>query len=222
MEHPGEVSAENDDQSTVRARWLTLALWLLMGTLVYNVVEAVLALWAGYRAGSIALVGFGLDSGIEILAAAVVLWRMRVEASGASSEVVETAEERVHRIVGLSFILLAGYVILQSLWTLHAGSTVEESRLGLALAVASLIVMPLIAWGKFHAAARIESPALLAEAKETLACSYLSFCLFVGLAANSLWGWWWADPAAALLMAPWLVHEGMEALEDEEAGTNDH
>jgi len=199
-----------------KTRWLTYALWLLVGTLVYNLVEAFLALWAGYQAGSIALVGFGLDSGIEILAAGVVLWRMRVEARGGSIEAVEAAEERVLKIVGYSFFILAGYVVLQSLWVLSQESGAKESTLGLALAIASLIIMPVIAWGKFKVAGQIDSPALIAEAKETLACSYLSFCLFLGLAANAFWGWWWADPAAALLMVPWLVHEGLEALEDED------
>lgn len=200
-----------------RTRWLAHARWLLMGTLVYNMVEAGLALWAGYQAGSIALVSFGLDSGIEIVAASVILWRMRVEARGASTAVVEAAEERVHRIVGLSFILLAAFVVLQSLWTLITERIPEESRLGLALAIASLIVMPIVALGKLRVATRIGSPALMAEAKETLACSYLSFCLLLGLGANELLGWWWADPGAALLMVPWLVHEGLESLEESEA-----
>lgn len=209
-------SKDPDLYPNPKSRLLTYALWLLMGTLVYNVVEAGLALWAGYQAGSIALVSFGFDSGIEIVAASVILWRMRVEARGAPPEVIEAAENRVYRIVGISFFLLATFVIIQSVWTLVSSSMPEESRLGLALAVASLIVMPLIAFGKHRLATKLGSPALLAEAKETLACSYLSFCLLLGLAANELWGWWWADPGAALLMVPWLVHEGLETLDEDE------
>jgi divalent metal cation (Fe/Co/Zn/Cd) transporter len=109
--------------------------------------------------------------------------------------------------------LWAGF---QAGWTLLMQKRAEESRLGIALAGASLVVMPLMAWGKLHAATAIDSAALRSEAKETLACSYLSLTLFVGLVANALAGWWWADPTAALLMIPWLVKEGLEGLRGED------
>jgi divalent metal cation (Fe/Co/Zn/Cd) transporter len=110
------------------------------------------------------------------------------------------------------------YVLLQAGWTLWQQKTVEESFLGIFLAGLSLVVMPLVSWGKLRAASIINSPALRSEAKETLACSYLSFTLLLGLVANAMAGWWWADPIAALLMVPWLVKEGIEGLrgEDEE------
>jgi divalent metal cation (Fe/Co/Zn/Cd) transporter len=184
--------------------------------MVYNSLEAMVALWAGIGAGSVALVGFGLDSVIELIAATVVLWRMTVEARGASPDRVLGAERRVRRVVGATFFVLAIYVTLQAGWTLVSGREPSESTLGLVLAVASLVVMPMIAWGKLRAADALESRALRAEAKETLACSYLSFCLLLGLGLNALAGWWWADPAAALLMVPWLIHEGREAFEEEE------
>ena len=118
----------------------------------------------------------------------------------------------MHRFVGASFLALALYVVVQSLETLWRQSAPSESWIGIALAAASLVIMPILAWGKLHAAREIRSAALRAEAKETLACSFLSFALLLGLVANALVGWWWADPLAALAMVPWLVKEGNEGL----------
>ncbi|MBN1461556.1 MAG: cation transporter [Armatimonadetes bacterium] len=182
----------------------------------YNTIEAGLAIWAGTAADSVALIGFGLDSIIELAAASVLFWRLGVEARGAGEETVAAAERRVHRFVGATFFALAAYVIALAAWTLTGHGQPEESLVGIALAIASLIIMPLVAWGKLRAARAIPSAALAAEAKETLACSYLSFALLLGLAANALAGWWWADPVAALLMVPWLLHEGREAFEEED------
>jgi divalent metal cation (Fe/Co/Zn/Cd) transporter len=173
----------------------------------------VIALYSGAVAGSVALVGFGLDSVIECAAAGVLLWRLRLEIRGADRERLADAEHRVHRFVGMTNNAKAPNNVGQAAWTLLVGDAPQESRLGMALAVASLTLMPLVAWGKLRAAREIGSPALRAEAKETLACSYLSLALLVGLAANALWGWWWADPVAALAMVPWLVKEGREGLE---------
>jgi divalent metal cation (Fe/Co/Zn/Cd) transporter len=197
-------------------RWMRRSLWLVAGTMVYNALEALVALWAGVSAGSIALVGFGLDSVIELAAASVVSWRILIEMRGEDSQRVTRAESRVRRFVGATFLVLAAYVLIQSAWGLWAGDAPEESIVGLVLAVVSLVVMPLIAWGKLRAADAIGSGALRAEAKETLACSYLSFCLLFGLAANAAFGWWWADPLAALLMVPWLVREGLEGFEQDD------
>lgn len=210
-------SAHNANVSpAIVARWRRIGLWLVGATLAYNVVEGILALWAGVQAGSIALVGFGLDSFIECAAAGVLLWRLAIEARGASAERIERSERRVHRFVGGTFFALALYVLLQAGWTLWQQKTVEESVLGIVLAVVSLVVMPLVSWGKLRAASIIASPALRSEAKETLACSYLSLTLLFGLVANAVVGWWWADPVAALLMVPWLVKEGLEGLRGED------
>ena len=198
-----------------RSVWVRRAERLVLGTIFYNAVEAGVALWAGVRANSIALVGFGLDSIIELAAAAVVLWRLRLESTGAVSERVEHAENRVRRFVGATFLLLALYVAVESVWRLVADRIAGESAVGLALALASLVVMPLLAAGKFRAARHIESRALYAEAQETLACAYLSLVLFFGLAANAWLGWWWADAVGALLMVPWLVREGRENLSED-------
>jgi divalent metal cation (Fe/Co/Zn/Cd) transporter len=192
--------------------WMRIALWLVVATLAYNVIEAGIALASGVAAGSIALVGFGLDSIIEFAAASFLLWRLRVEARGADRETVERTERRVHAFVGFTFLLLAAYVCVQAVVTLWKQDPPGESFVGIVLAVVSLIVMPLVSIGKLRAAREIGSAALRAEAKETLACSYLSFALLLGLGANAVAGWWWADPIAAVLMVPWLVKEGIEGL----------
>jgi divalent metal cation (Fe/Co/Zn/Cd) transporter len=198
-----------------RRDWARIGLWLVGATLAYNVIEAVIALWFGAEAGSIALVGFGLDSGIEVAAAAVMLWRLWLETRGADPHTLERAERRVHRFVGFTFLALAGYVIVQAIATLWQQEAPQESWVGIALAGASLVIMPLVSLGKLRAAREIGSAALRAEAKETLACSYLSFALLLGLVANAVAGWWWADPVAALAMVPWLVREGLEGIRGE-------
>ena len=199
--------------------WMRIGRWLVAATMAYNVAEGAVALWAGARAESIALLGFGLDSFIECAAAAVLLWRLAVEARGADPEAVQRSETRVHRFVGGTFLALALYVLVQASWTLWHRDTPAESIVGIVLAAASLMVMPLVSWGKLRAAKAISSAALRSEAKETLACSYLSFTLLLGLGANALAGWWWADPIAALLMVPWLVKEGIEGVGGEHCDT---
>ena len=202
--------------SGVRVRdWPRIGIWLVGATLGYNVIEAVIALWSGAEASSIALLGFGLDSVIECAAAGVLLWRLGLEQRGVDPCSLEAAERRVRRFVGASFAALALYVSAESVATFLGHGAPRESGIGIALAAASLIVMPLVSWGKLRAAREMGSAALRAEAKETLACSYLSFALLLGLVANALAGWWWADPLAALAMVPWLVKEGNEGLRGE-------
>ena len=208
-------SSETPTATPERARWLRIALWLVGGTLAYNVVEAVIALWSGAVADSVALIGFGLDSGIETAAGAVLLWRLAVEAGGAGQEEVERRELAVHRFVGATLLALALYVVGEAAWTLWHRDAPAESLVGIFLAAASLLIMPVMAVAKLRAAREIRSGALRAEAKETIACSYLSGALLVGLGANALWGWWWADPIAALLMVPWHVKEGLEGVRGE-------
>ncbi len=190
------------------SRWARIATWLVAGTMAYNLAEAVIAVWSGVVARSIALVGFGLDSVIELAAGAVVLWRL----VAGGREAAEKREGVVLRFVGGTFLLLAIYVTVQAVWVIYRREAPEESVVGIALAIASLVVMPLVAWGKLTAARKLGSRALAAEARETLACSYLSLALLVGLVLNAAAGWWWADPAAALLMVPWLVKEGIEGV----------
>ncbi len=207
-----EAASDSSAETAPARDWSRIALALVLATVAYNVLEAGIALWSGAAAGSVALVGFGLDSLIECAAAGVLLWRLRLERRGADPVTLEEAEHRVHRFVGFTFFALAAYVVVQSAWILLGADAPAESWLGIALAAASLVVMPLVAWGKLRAAREIGSGALRAEAKETLACSYLSFTLLLGLAANALAGLWWADPVAALAMVPWLVKEGREGV----------
>jgi divalent metal cation (Fe/Co/Zn/Cd) transporter len=193
-----------------------VALWLIAGTLAYNVLEAGVALDSGARARSIALLGFGLDSLIECAAAAVLLWRLRLEARGRDRAAIEAAERRVGRFVGVTFLLLATYVLAEAGLTLWRREPPSASVVGIVLAAASLVIMPVVSVAKLRVARRLGSAALAAEAKETLACSYLSFTLLLGLVANAAAGLWWADPVAALLMVPWLVKEGVEGVRGEE------
>lgn len=204
--------------SGAQRRWTHIGLTLVVATLLYNVVEAFIAIWFGAEADSVALVGFGLDSIIECAAAAMLLWRLAVEARGASAEAIEEAEARVHRFIGFTFLALALYVVAHAAVSLYKSEAPQESVVGIVLAAASLVIMPLVSFGKLRAAREIGSPALRAEAMETLACSYLSFTLLLGLGANAWAGLWWADPVAAMLMVPWLVKEGREGLAGDDCG----
>lgn len=201
--------------SSHRERWLRHAHALVLATLTYNIIEAGIAVWFGLEAESIALFGFGLDSVIETAAGLAMLRVLRLRSRALDEAAADRAEHRVHRFIGATFIALAGYVALQAGVDLWESSAPETSTVGIFLAVLSLVVMPLVSLAKLRAARELESKALRAEAKETLACSYLSLTLLLGLLANALANWWWADPAAALLMVPWLIREGLEGLRGE-------
>ncbi len=201
--------------------WRRIAIRLVAATQLYNIVEAGVALWAAAAASSIALLGFGLDSLIETAAAGAMLYHLWWEGRGRDPGAIEGRERAVHRFVGATLLLLACYVVGQSAWTLWRREAAAESVVGICLAAASLVIMPVVSLYKLRAARAVGSRALAAEAKETLACAYLSLCLLAGLAANAALGWWWADPVAALLMVPWLVHEGVEGFEEEEEEEDD-
>lgn len=188
------------------------ALWLVGATAAWDIVEAAAALILGIQASSVALTAFGLDSVIEIVAACTLLWRLRLEFRGETEATVERAERKALRLVGWTFLLLATYVTVRGGLMLLGGHASETSALGIALAVAALAVMGTLAWAKLRAATLIGSRALRAEARESIACMYLSAALLVGLSVHSLFGWWWGDPVAALAMVPWLVREGRESL----------
>ena len=190
----------------VRLEWFTIG---------WNSVEAVVAIGAGLLAGSIALVGFGLDSVIETGAGVMVLWRLRREVAGAHDDQVERAERSALRFVGITFLALGGYVLYESARKLWSQEAPAESWVGIGLAICSLIVMPLLAFRKRAVARALGSRALAADAVETLVCSYLSLTLLLGLGLNALAGWWWADPIAALAMLPLIFKEGFEALRGE-------
>ncbi len=182
-------------------------------TVGWNIIEGVIAIAAGILAGSIALIGFGLDSYIEVASGLVLIWRLRKHGFSDEEE-EEAAEKKAVFFVGATFFLLALYVIYESGKKLLFQERPAESLIGIILAVVSLIVMPLLALYKKKIASEINSRALRADALETLACSYLSLTLVVGLGANALFGWWWADPVAALAMVYFLVKEGAEAIKE--------
>lgn len=168
-----------------------------------------MAIASGLLAGSIALVGFGVDSIIELSASALALWRLHADADPIRREAVE---HRSHQLVGISFLLLAVYVAYDAGTALLNREIPDASRIGMVVAVASLIVMPLLARAKRRVANALQSAALRSESRQTLLCTYLSVILLAGLALNAWLGWWWADPVAALAMVPIIVREGLEGL----------
>ena len=196
-----------------RVAVLRHALRLEALTIAWNVIEAAIAITAGILAGSVALVGFGLDSMIETVAAAALYWRLRAELTGSDGPDLERMERRALQVVGFTFLVLAAYILYEAASTLWLREAPEPSRVGIALATLSLIIMPILALAKLRAGRKLESRALIADSKETFVCSYLSFALLLGLGANAIFGVWWADPIAALLMLPWVVKEGLESLE---------
>lgn len=187
---------------------MRLARVLLLATILYNVVEGVLAAVSGVAAGSIALLAFGADSYLEVAAASAVLWRLSIS----DPERGERAERRAMGFIGWTFLALTAAIVFQAVSAFAGRDGAEESSLGIGLAIASLTIMPLLALWKLRIAAQGNIPALAAEAKETLACSYLSLTLLAGLVANAIVGWWWLDPLTALLLVPWLAREGIEGV----------
>lgn len=194
----------------VRLEWFTV---------IYNVAEAAVAIAAGIIAGSVALVGFGLDSFIEIAAGMTILWRLREEL-GLGHNVTRAhhslLEQRASRIIAVTFFALAAYILVQALYDLAAGEAAAESPVGIGLAAASLAVMPVLATMKIRLARRLGSRSMESEAMETWICVYLSLILLAGLGLNAAFGWSWADPIAALAMLPFVLKEGLEAWEGEE------
>lgn len=204
-----EVITNNPSE---RTRLVKRGRYLEYFTIGYNSLEGLIAVGAGVIAGSIALVGFGFDSLIEVTSGAVLLWRLYADVNEARRERVEAISLR---LVGVCFIVLALYVAQESIWSLIKRDAPDESVIGIILAGVSLIVMPLLVRAKRKVARGINSSALMADSKQTELCTYLSAILLGGLLLNALLGWWWADPVAALIMVPIIVKEGIEALRGE-------
>lgn len=199
----------NPSATLGRAWYVRRGVRLEWFTIVYNSLEGLIALAAGFLSGSIALVGFGFDSAIEVTSGAALLWRLR----GDESERTRERHEAVAlRIVGVCFLLLALYVSYDALQSLVSHAAPRRSLPGIVLAVASLIVMPMLALAKRRVAGQIASAALTADARQTQLCTYLSGILLLGLVLNASLGWWWADPVAALAMVPIIAKEGSDAL----------
>jgi divalent metal cation (Fe/Co/Zn/Cd) transporter len=178
-------------------------------TIGYNSVEGLVSIVAGLIAGSVSLVGFGLDSAVEVASGAALLWRLHHDPNPSRREQVERV---TLRIVGWCFIALALYIAYQSLATLVRHEAPERSIPGIVLAATSVVVMPLLARAKRRVATGIGSGAMRADSKQADFCGYLSAILLGGLLLNALFGWWWADPVAALLMVPIIGKEGVDGL----------
>lgn len=197
----------NDASRDSQRRW---AWWLTGLTIAWNTLEAAVAIAGGVAAGSIALVGFGLDSVVEVASAVVIAWRLTQNGPEHASN--ERAERRAVRLIAISFFAIAVYVAVDALGTLLGfREEPRHSPIGLAITALSLMVMPTLAWAKRRVAARMGSVALRADAAETQLCTYLSAVVLLGLAANAVFGWWWMDPVAGLVVAALAIREGREA-----------
>lgn len=200
-----------------RAALLQRGVLLEGATVGWNVIEGVIAISAGAIASSVALIGFGVDSFVETASGAVVGWRLWAEFTGrADPERIEQMEHRAGRIAGALLLGLAAYLVVDAgRRLLGFGAEAQESRIGIVLTAVSLIVMPFLGWVKLRTARALQSGALRADAYETIACSWLSLATLSGLLLNALFGWWWADPLAALAIVPLVVREGLEGLRGE-------
>jgi divalent metal cation (Fe/Co/Zn/Cd) transporter len=178
-------------------------------TIAWNSLEGLVALIAGALAGSISLIGFGIDSIIEVTSGATLLWRMTVDAEERTRE---QNERRSLRIVGTCFVALSAYIGYESLADLISTKAPEHSIPGIILAYVSLVVMPILSRAKKRVGRELSSAAMTADAKQTDFCVYLSAILLAGLLLNATLGWWWADPAAALIMVPLIAKEGVDAV----------
>jgi cation diffusion facilitator family transporter len=200
-----------------RSDLLRKGLRLEIFTVAWNILEGVVAVTAGGLAGSVALIGFGIDSFIETSSAIVVGWRLRREHRGASPEDTERIERRASRIAGALLLALALYILLDAARRLLGyGGQAEESFVGIGLTAVSLVVMPLLGRMKLRTAKELSSRALRADAFETITCAWLSLTTLTGLTLNAAFGLWWADPAAALVLVPLIVREGIEGIRGDE------
>jgi len=203
------TSLDGSANAMNRRDWVARGQRLEYFTLAWNGFEAAVALIAGMLAGSVALVGFGLDSVIETASAGILLWRFRADFD---AERREHAERTARRLVGVCFLLLAAYVAVESVRALWMKALPGRSLPGILIAVAAVIVMPLLARAKRRVAAQLGSRALRADSRQADLCAYLSAILLAGLLLHALMGWWWADPVAALVMTPIIAREGVQGL----------
>jgi len=203
---------------TGRGEQVRLGIWIEVVTIAWMTTEASVAISVGFATASVSLQGFGIESIIELIAGTILLWRLLVEQRGGAVEAVERAERRAAWITAVSLFALAVYIVGDSALALLTGSRPQASWWGIGLAVAAAIVMPLLWQGKLHVAKRIGSAALKADAACSVTCAYMSFTLLAGLLLNRLFGWWWADPLAALALVYFIVREGREAWQEARTG----
>jgi len=190
-------------------------------TVAWNVVEAVVAVGVGIVVGSVALVGFGVDSGIEVVSAVALLWRLLKAGPHASVPEESAAERKALYLVAATFFLLALYILYEAVGALISGEGPESSIVALVLSAVSLVIMPVLAYLKGRTGREMGSRALVADSKETWVCSYLSLALLLGVGLNVLFGWWWADSLGALAMLPVIIWQGWETLQEAREGDDD-
>jgi divalent metal cation (Fe/Co/Zn/Cd) transporter len=187
--------------------------WIVAGTIVYNLIEAVIAISAGTVASSAALIGFGLDSTIEVLSAAAVAWQF-------TRRDPERWEKGTLRVIAVAFFALAAYVTVSSVLALVGQVGVEHSTIGIVITSLSVVIMPFLSFAERRAGRELGSASAIADSKQTLICTYLSAAVLVGLVANSLFGWWWADAIAGLVIAVFAIREGIEAWRGDACATS--
>lgn len=206
-----------DASATQRADDIQLALLLTYITLGWMTIEGAAALFLGWASNSLLLEAFGIDSVIELFSAGVLLWRLRIEASGRADEArVDAVEHRASRLVGYTLYFLVAYVVFNSAYGIfiaHRVTDTHGSVWGILIGLVAKIGMPILAGYKLKVAARLNSRALRADAIEAITCGYLSIVLMVGLAATRVLGWWWLDSVAALVLIPFLIREARSATE---------
>lgn len=205
MEAAALSTGERLHRRALRLEWFTIT---------WNVVEAAVAITAGLIAGSVALVGFGVDSGVEVLSAVFLVWRLRAARPADDEAAHHHAERRALYGVAATFFLLAAYIGYEAVTGLIEADRPEASTVGLVLSILSLLIMPTLAYWKQRTGREMGSRALRADAIETWVCSYLSLALLAGVGLNAAFGWWWADAAGALAMLPVIVWQGVETLEE--------
>ena len=196
-----------------RAALVRRSQWYSRITLLYNSVEGIVSIGAGLMAGSVALVGFGMDSAIEVVSSFAALWRLKGDADVASRE---RSERIALRVIGSSFLALACYVLVDAAHALYSREVPQKSIPGLVITTLSVVIMPLLSRAKRRIAIALGSRALTADATQTNLCAYLSGIALIGLALNAALGWWWADPVAALAMVPIIAKEGVEGWRGED------
>ena len=198
--------------TTARSGLLVRGIQLEYLTVGWNIVEGVIAVGAALASGSVALLGFGIDSFVESVSGSVLIWRLRAELSGRyGEEAIEKVERRAERLVGISFFVLAAYIAFDAVTTLVSQERPDASTVGIILTALSIGVMLWLASAKRRVAGELGSRALAADAEQTQACWYLSVVVLAGVGLNALFGWWWADPLAALGVVVLLTREGLEA-----------
>jgi divalent metal cation (Fe/Co/Zn/Cd) transporter len=185
-------------------------------TVAWNVVEGVVSVWAAIAAGSVALLGFGIDSFVETSSGVVLIWRLRAERHARDPAEIELLDQRAHKLVGLSLFLLAGYVAFDAVKALATRERPEPTLVGVGITVLSLAVMGWLARAKRRTASALSSRALEADSFQATACFWLSLITLAGIGLNAVLGWWWADPVAALGMTWFLLSEGREAWRGED------